>query len=75
MLDSGHAERLIAAGAMRPAGQVAVDAAKAAAFYRTLNKSNLYAIAYRLHTAKRPQTRDQRQRDIIALLARGAKLH
>jgi uncharacterized protein YdeI (YjbR/CyaY-like superfamily) len=104
-INTRHAERLIAAGAMRPAGQAAVDAAKtdgrwqsaydsqstatpppeflvalarnrkAAAFYRTLNKSNLYAIAYRMHTAKRPETRHKRQRDIIAMLARGEKLH
>jgi uncharacterized protein YdeI (YjbR/CyaY-like superfamily) len=48
---------------------------KAAAFYSTLDKSNLYAIAYRMHTAKRPETRHKRQRDIIAMLARGEKLH
>jgi uncharacterized protein YdeI (YjbR/CyaY-like superfamily) len=104
-INTGHAERLIAAGAMRPAGKAAVDAAKtdgrwqsaydsqststpppeffvalarnrkAADYYGTLNKANLYAIAYRLQSAKRPETRDKRQRDIIAMLARGEAFH
>jgi uncharacterized protein YdeI (YjbR/CyaY-like superfamily) len=49
--------------------------AKARQFYATLNKANLYAIAYRLQTAKRPETRVKRIKLIIAMLARGEKFH
>jgi uncharacterized protein YdeI (YjbR/CyaY-like superfamily) len=48
---------------------------KAKAFFATLNKTNLYSIAYRLQTAKTLQTRDQRMRAIIDKLARGEKFH
>jgi uncharacterized protein YdeI (YjbR/CyaY-like superfamily) len=49
--------------------------AKAKRFYATLNKANLYAIAYRLQTAKRPETRIKRMKLIIEMLARGEKFH
>jgi len=49
--------------------------AKAKRFYATLNKANLYAIAYRLQTAKRPETRTKRTKLIIEMLARGEKFH
>jgi uncharacterized protein YdeI (YjbR/CyaY-like superfamily) len=49
--------------------------AKARQFYATLNKANLYAIAYRVQTAKRPETRTRRIGTIIAMLARGEKFH
>lgn len=49
--------------------------AKAKQFYATLNKANLYAIAYRVQTAKRPETRIRRIELIIAMLARGEKFH
>ena len=49
--------------------------AKAKRFYATLNKANLYAIAYRVQTAKRPETRTRRIELIIAMLARGEKFH
>ena len=48
---------------------------KAKQFYATLNKANLYAIAYRLQTAKRPETRIKRMKLIIEMLARGEKFH
>jgi len=48
---------------------------KAQAFFATLNKANLYAIAYRLQTAKKPETREKRLRAILAMLARGEKFH
>ena len=48
---------------------------KAKAFFKTLNKTNLYSIAYRLQTAKRPETREKRAREIIGMLARGEKFH
>ena len=48
---------------------------KAKAFFETLNKTNLYSIAYRLQTAKKPETREKRMRAIIEMLARGEKFH
>jgi uncharacterized protein YdeI (YjbR/CyaY-like superfamily) len=48
---------------------------KAAAFFKTLNKANTYAIAWRLQTAKKPETREKRMKEILAMLARGEKLH
>ena len=49
--------------------------AKAKTFYATLNKANLYAIAYRLQTAKRPATKIKRIELIVDMLARGEKFH
>lgn len=49
--------------------------AKAKRFYATLNRANLYAIAYRLQTAKRPETRIRRMKLIVEMLARGEKFH
>jgi uncharacterized protein YdeI (YjbR/CyaY-like superfamily) len=48
---------------------------KAKAFFDGLNRANLYAIAYRLQTAKKPETREKRMRAILAMLARGEKFH
>jgi uncharacterized protein YdeI (YjbR/CyaY-like superfamily) len=50
-------------------------APKATAFFATLSKANRFAIFYRLTTAKRPETKTRRLRDIIAMLTRGEKLH
>jgi len=47
----------------------------AKAFFETLNKANVYAIAWRLQTAKRPETRIKRMKDILAMLTRGQKFH
>jgi uncharacterized protein YdeI (YjbR/CyaY-like superfamily) len=44
-------------------------------FFGTLNKANTYAIAWRLQTAKKPETRERRMRAIIEMLAQGKKLH
>lgn len=44
-------------------------------FFKTLNKANTYAIAWRLQTAKKPETREKRMKAILAMLARGDKLH
>ena len=49
--------------------------AKAKQFYATLNTANLYSIAYRLQTAKRPETKIKRIKLIIDMLARGEKFH
>ncbi|MBP9813587.1 YdeI/OmpD-associated family protein [Candidatus Woesebacteria bacterium] len=48
---------------------------KAKEFFATLNKSNLYAISWRLQTAKKPETRANRMRVIIEMLAKGEKFH
>jgi uncharacterized protein YdeI (YjbR/CyaY-like superfamily) len=48
---------------------------KAKSFFETLNQTNLYSIAYRLQTAKRPETRQKRMQAIIEMLARGEKFH
>jgi uncharacterized protein YdeI (YjbR/CyaY-like superfamily) len=40
-------------------------------FFETLDRRNLFAIYWRLHTAKRPETRQKRIHDMIAKLARG----
>jgi uncharacterized protein YdeI (YjbR/CyaY-like superfamily) len=104
-LNTRHAERLIEAGRMKPAGLKEVEAArkdgrwakaydspstaaipadltralarnpKAKAFFAGLNRANLYAIAYRLQTAKKPETREKRMRLILDMLARGEKFH
>jgi len=48
---------------------------RAKQFFSTLNRANLYAIAYRLQTAKRPETKVKRIKLIIEMLARGEKFH
>jgi uncharacterized protein YdeI (YjbR/CyaY-like superfamily) len=48
---------------------------KAYAFFETLNKTNLYSIAYRLQTAKKPETRERRMQAIIEKLSRDEKFH
>lgn len=44
-------------------------------FYKTLNKTNTYAIAWRLQTAVRPETRAKRMESLLALMRAGKKLH
>lgn len=48
---------------------------KALAFFRTLNKTNLYAIHWRLQTAKKPETREKRKKVILEMLKKGEKFH
>lgn len=48
---------------------------EAEAFFRSLDRSNLYAIYYRLETAKKPETRARRMAQIIERLARGEHFH
>jgi len=48
---------------------------KSKAFFETLNRANTYAIAWRLQTAKKPETRQKRMRVILAMLAKGEKFH
>lgn len=48
---------------------------KARAFFKTLNKTNTYAITWRLQTAKRPETRERRIRTFIEMLEKGETFH
>jgi uncharacterized protein YdeI (YjbR/CyaY-like superfamily) len=48
---------------------------KANAFFATLNKTNTYAICWRIQTAKRPETRQSRIEKLIAMLNNEEKLH
>lgn len=48
---------------------------KAEQFFKTLNKTNLYAIAWRLQTAKKPETREKRMKIILEMLSKGEKFH
>jgi uncharacterized protein YdeI (YjbR/CyaY-like superfamily) len=47
----------------------------AAAFFATLDSTNRYAVLYRIHDAKRPETRARRIDRFVEMLARGEKLH
>jgi len=44
-------------------------------FFNNLNKSNKYAIAWRLQTAKKTETRTKRMKAILEMLAKGKKFH
>lgn len=56
--------------------QTALDATPAAKeFFATLNGANRYAILFRVQTAKKPETRARRIETLVAMLARGEKLH
>jgi uncharacterized protein YdeI (YjbR/CyaY-like superfamily) len=48
---------------------------KALAFYESLSKANKYAIAWRLQTAKRPETREKRLRAFVQMMRDGKKFH
>ena len=48
---------------------------KAALFFKSLNKANVYAIAWRLQTAKKPETRHKRMDLILEMLKKGEKFH
>jgi uncharacterized protein YdeI (YjbR/CyaY-like superfamily) len=48
---------------------------RAAAFFATLNSQNRYSILYRLHDAKRPETRARRLEKFVAMLEAGETLY
>lgn len=53
-----------------------LDANRAAAeFFASLNSANRYAIVYRLDEAKKPETRERRLKNFVAMLERGEKIH
>jgi uncharacterized protein YdeI (YjbR/CyaY-like superfamily) len=47
----------------------------AAAFFAGLDSTNRYAVLYRIHDAKKPETRARRIEKFVAMLARGEKIH
>jgi uncharacterized protein YdeI (YjbR/CyaY-like superfamily) len=56
--------------------QAELDARPAAAeFFAGLNSTNRYSILYRLHDAKRPETRARRLEQFVAMLERGETLY
>jgi len=48
---------------------------KAHAFFKTLNRANLFSIAFRLQTAKKEETKQKRIKNIIEMLEREEKFH
>ena len=48
---------------------------KAQAFFETLNKTNKYAIGWRLQTAKKPETKEKRTKAIVEMLSKQQKFH
>jgi uncharacterized protein YdeI (YjbR/CyaY-like superfamily) len=48
---------------------------KAEAFFRNLDSRNRYAILFRIHNAKKAETRARRIEQFVEMLARGEKLH
>lgn len=56
--------------------RAALDAAPdAAAAFATLDGANRYAILYRVHDVKRPETRARRIGEFVAMLKRGERIH
>ncbi len=48
---------------------------KAKAFFESLNRVNLYAIVYRLQTARMPEMRKKRMKLILTMMRQGKKFH
>lgn len=48
---------------------------KAAVFFAQLDRANHYAVCWRVQTAKKPETRRVRVVKLVAMLARGEKIH
>ncbi len=56
--------------------QAALDARPAAKeFFATINRTNRYAVLYRVHDAKRPETRARRIATLVDMLAEGRTIH
>ena len=47
----------------------------ALATFRSLNRVNVYAIAYRMHHIKTPARRAQKLAEIVSMLAKGKSFH
>jgi uncharacterized protein YdeI (YjbR/CyaY-like superfamily) len=48
---------------------------QAFAFFKGLNRTNLYAISYRLQTAKKPETRQRRFEQILQMMKERRRFH
>ena len=48
---------------------------KAKAFFETLDKTNRYSFCWRVHTARKPETRTARAAKFVKMLAKGEKIH
>ncbi len=48
---------------------------KAYEFFKSLNKTNTYAIAWRLQTAKKPETRERRMKKFLDMMKRSEKFY
>jgi uncharacterized protein YdeI (YjbR/CyaY-like superfamily) len=48
---------------------------KALAFFNALNRANIYAIVYRLQSAKKPETRERRLKLILEMMDQGKTFH
>jgi uncharacterized protein YdeI (YjbR/CyaY-like superfamily) len=48
---------------------------KAKAFFESLDKTNHYAVCWRVQTARKQETRAARVQKLVEMLARGEKLH
>ena len=56
--------------------QAALDAEpEAGAFFAELDRANRYAVLWRVTTAMRSETRSRRIKTLVAMLARGEKIH
>ena len=44
-------------------------------FFKTLNSANRYAVLYRVQAPKNAETRERKIRELVAMLARGEKIH
>jgi uncharacterized protein YdeI (YjbR/CyaY-like superfamily) len=72
------AEQLITDGRMQPAGLAEVERAKADGRWQKAysgSRTNRYAVLYRVHEAKRPETRARRITQYVEMLARGETPH
>ena len=48
---------------------------KAKTFFQALNSANRYAILFRIHNAKKPETRAKKIQQFVEMLERGEKIH
>jgi uncharacterized protein YdeI (YjbR/CyaY-like superfamily) len=48
---------------------------RAAAFFGQLEARNRYAVLFRVHVPKKPETRARKIRELVAMLERGEKIH
>jgi len=44
-------------------------------FFNSLNRANTYAIAFRLQTAKKPETREKRMKMLLEMMKKGVKIY